>query len=71
LQEFLHDGIDESVWERFQQTSYLKIDLTQPDQYQQLNAVIDQKSELWLIILLYRRFYLKTSATDSPNQGFD
>jgi len=29
LQEFLHDGIDESVWERFSaRLSYLKIDLT-------------------------------------------
>ena len=44
LQEFLHDGIDEAVWKRFSaRLSYLKIDLTQLDQYQQLNAVIDQQ----------------------------
>ena len=47
LQEFLSDGIDSKVWERFSaRLSYLKIDLTQPDQYLQLNAVIDQQSRV-------------------------
>ena len=49
LQEFLNDNMDDAVWERFSaRLSYLKIDLTQLDQYQQLNAVMDTESpELW------------------------
>ena len=43
LQAFLHDTIDNTVWERFSaRLAYLKIDLTQPEQYKQLNTVIDQ-----------------------------
>ena len=42
LQEFLNDTLDDSVWQRFSaRLSYLKIDLTQLDQYQQLHAVLD------------------------------
>ncbi len=47
LQEFLNDIIDEQVWASFSsRLSYLKIDLTQPDQYRQLNSVIDGKSRV-------------------------
>jgi glucose-6-phosphate 1-dehydrogenase len=41
LQEFLHDKIEDSIWQRFSaRLSYLKIDLTQQDQYLQLKAVL-------------------------------
>lgn len=42
LQAFLGKAIDDTIWQRFsKRLSYLKIDLTQPEQYKQLNAVID------------------------------
>ena len=47
LQAFLKDTIDNEVWKRFSaRLSYLKIDLTQQDQYQKLNTVIDNKSRI-------------------------
>lgn len=42
LEMFLKDDIDPEVWDRFSgRLSYLAIDLTQPDQYQRLHAVLD------------------------------
>jgi glucose-6-phosphate 1-dehydrogenase len=47
LQEFLGEEIDNAVWAKLSsRLSYLKIDLTQPDQFQQLHAVIDQKTRV-------------------------
>ncbi len=47
LQEFLGEAIDNAVWEKLSaRLSYLQIDLTQPDQFQQLHAVIDQKNRV-------------------------
>ena len=47
LQEFLGEEIDNTVWTKFSsRLSYLKIDLTQPDQFQQLHTVIDQKTRV-------------------------
>ncbi len=47
LQDFLKNTIDETVWQRFSsRLSYLKIDLTQMDQYHQLHDVIDSKSRV-------------------------
>ncbi|MGZ8221976.1 MAG: glucose-6-phosphate dehydrogenase, partial [Methylobacter sp.] len=47
LQEFLNEVINEQVWARFSvRFSYLKIDLTQMDQYSLLNSVIDGKSRV-------------------------
>ena len=47
LEQFLNDLVDEQVWTRFSaRFSYLKIDLTQPAQYQLLNTVIDGKSRV-------------------------
>lgn len=44
LKEFLNEAVDEQVWVRYSaRFSYLKIDLTQLDQYQLLNTVIDGK----------------------------
>lgn len=42
LQAFLNSSIDEPIWQKFsQRLSYLKIDLTQPEQYKQLNTLVD------------------------------
>lgn len=47
LQEFLGEPIDNAVWEKLSaRLSYLQIDLTQPDQFKQLHAVIDQKNRV-------------------------
>jgi len=47
LQEFLNDKMDDAVWKRFSaRLSYLKIDLTQLDQYQQLHSVLDTASRV-------------------------
>ncbi|MFI3189365.1 glucose-6-phosphate dehydrogenase [Crenothrix sp. D3] len=42
LQEFLNDTLDDAVWKRFSaRLSYLKIDLMQLDEYEQLHTVLD------------------------------
>ncbi|MDD4915645.1 MAG: glucose-6-phosphate dehydrogenase [Methylococcales bacterium] len=42
LQSFLNHSIDEQIWLQFsKRLSYLKMDLTQSEQYKQLNAVVD------------------------------
>jgi len=47
LQEFLNEPVEDQIWARFSaRLSYLKIDLTQLDQYQLLNTVIDGKSRV-------------------------
>jgi len=47
LQEFLNEVVDEQIWARFSaRFSYLKIDLTQMDQYQLLNTVINGQSRV-------------------------
>ncbi|MGZ5069361.1 MAG: glucose-6-phosphate dehydrogenase [Methylobacter sp.] len=47
LQEFLNEKVDQQVWARYAaRFSYLKMDLTQLDQYQRLNGVIDGKSRV-------------------------
>ena len=47
LQKFLAKEINDKVWERFAaRFSYLKIDLTQPEQYRQLNKIIDSNARV-------------------------
>lgn len=47
LQEFLNEPLDEQVWARFSaRFAYLKIDLTQLDQYQLLNTVISGQTRV-------------------------
>jgi glucose-6-phosphate 1-dehydrogenase len=44
LESFLKDSIDEELWLRFSaRLNYLKIDLTQMDQYQQLTQILEPK----------------------------
>jgi glucose-6-phosphate 1-dehydrogenase len=47
LQEFLNEKIDDTVWQRFAaRLSYVKIDLTQLDQYQLLKTVLDPQQRI-------------------------
>lgn len=47
LQAFLNDTIDQTVWSRFSaRLSYLKIDLTQLDQYLRLHEITDGQSRV-------------------------
>ena len=47
LQEFLNDKIDDTVWQRFSaRLAYLKIDLTQQDQYAHLKSVLKPQSHV-------------------------
>lgn len=47
LQLFLNNTVDEVIWQRFsKRLSYLKIDLTDVAQYQQLNAIVDSTNRV-------------------------
>jgi glucose-6-phosphate 1-dehydrogenase len=70
LQEFLNDDLEDIVWERFSaRLSYLKIDLTRLDQYQQLNAVIDQKSRIMVNYFAVSPFLFKNICQGLANSG--
>ena len=70
LQEFLNEDIDDAVWTRFSaRLSYLKIDLTQLDQYQQLNAVIDQKSRIMVNYFAVSPFLFKNICQGLAKSG--
>jgi len=70
LQEFLKDEIDDAVWERFSaRLSYLKIDLTQMDQYQQLHAVIDKKSRIMVNYFAVSPFLFKNICQGLAKSG--
>lgn len=61
LQEFLNDKIDETVWKRFSaRLSYLNIDITKPEQYQQLNAVLDTSSRVTVNYFAVSPFLFKS-----------
>ena len=70
LQAFLSDEIDVAVWERFSaRLSYLKIDLTQPDQYKQLNGVIDQQSRIMVNYFAVAPFLFKNICQGLAQSG--
>ncbi len=70
LQAFLSDEIDVAVWERFSaRLSYLKIDLTKPDQYKQLNAVIDQESRIMVNYFAVAPFLFKNICQGLAQSG--
>ncbi len=47
LREFLNDKIEDTVWQRFSaRLTYLKIDLTQRDQYQPLKTVLNPQTHI-------------------------
>ncbi|TAL51862.1 MAG: glucose-6-phosphate dehydrogenase [Methylovulum sp.] len=61
LQEFLNDKMDDDVWQRFSaRLSYLKIDLTQLDQYKQLKTVTDAKSRVLVNYFAVSPFLFKS-----------
>ncbi|MGZ5001164.1 MAG: glucose-6-phosphate dehydrogenase, partial [Methylomonas sp.] len=60
LQSFLNNVIDEKVWQRFaRRLSYLKIDLTQPEQYKQLNAAVDAEKRVMVNYFAVAPFLFK------------
>ena len=61
LQSFLNNTIDEAIWERFsKRLSYLKIDLTDPSQYQQLNHVVDSEKRVMVNYFAVAPFLFKS-----------
>ncbi|MDP1614759.1 MAG: glucose-6-phosphate dehydrogenase, partial [Methylococcales bacterium] len=61
LQAFLNDKLDDDVWQRFSaRLSYLKIDLTQLDQYKQLKTVTDAKSRMLVNYFAVSPFLFKS-----------
>ena len=47
LQAFLNNAIDEQIWQQFSsRLSYLQMDLTQTEQYTQLNDVVDAEKRV-------------------------
>ncbi len=70
LQSFLGEAIDSTVWERFSaRLSYLKIDLTQPEQFKQLNAVIDQKNRIMVNYFAVSPFLFKNICQGLSKSG--
>ena len=60
LQSYLNESLDDEVWQRYSaRLKYLMIDLTQLDQYKQLNAVIDSKSRVLVNYLAVAPFLFK------------
>jgi glucose-6-phosphate 1-dehydrogenase len=60
LQSFLNNSIDDAMWERFsKRLSYLKIDLTQTEQYQQLHNVVDTEKRVMVNYFAVAPFLFK------------
>lgn len=60
LEEFLKDSIDDIVWQRYSsRLRYLKIDLTQMDQYQKLHSVVDPESRVMVNYFAVAPFLFK------------
>ena len=60
LQAYLNNVIDEAIWQRFsKRLSYLKIDLTQPEQYQHLNTVVDAQNRVMVNYFAVAPFLFK------------
>jgi glucose-6-phosphate 1-dehydrogenase len=70
LQEFLNEEIDETVWKRFSaRLSYIKIDLTQPDQYEQLHAAVDPKTRVMVNYFAVSPFLFKSICQGLAKSG--
>ena len=70
LEDFLSDDIDQIVWKRFStRLSYLRIDLTKPEQYKQLNTVIDQKSRIMVNYFAVSPFLFKNICQGLSSSG--
>ncbi|QSB00035.1 glucose-6-phosphate dehydrogenase [Methylomonas sp. EFPC1] len=61
LKSFLNKEINPEIWERLsQRLSYLKIDLTQPEQYLQLNAAVDPEKRVMVNYFAVAPFLFKS-----------
>lgn len=70
LQSFLNNTIDERVWQQFsQRLSYLKIDLTQAEQYKQLNAAVDSDKRVMVNYLAVSPVLFKNICHGLQNSG--
>ncbi len=60
LEEFLNDSIDETVWQRYSnRLRYLKLDLTQMDQYQKLHDLVDPETRVMVNYFAVAPFLFK------------
>ncbi|MGZ8227094.1 MAG: glucose-6-phosphate dehydrogenase [Methylococcaceae bacterium] len=70
LQEFTHEKLDNDVWNRFAaRFSYLQIDLTQLDQYKQLNTITDSKSRVMVNYFAVSPFLFKNICQGLAKSG--
>lgn len=70
LQEFLNDALDDAVWQRFSaRLAYLKIDLTQPEQYKQLKAATDSASRVLVNYFAVSPFLFKNICQGLDQSG--
>lgn len=70
LQSFLNNTIDDAMWERFsKRLSYLKIDLTQAEQYQQLHHVIDAEKRVMVNYFAVAPFLFKNICQGLQSSG--
>ncbi|PKM11723.1 MAG: glucose-6-phosphate dehydrogenase [Gammaproteobacteria bacterium HGW-Gammaproteobacteria-3] len=70
LQAFLNDDIDTEVWQRMAaRLAYLKIDLTQPEQYQQLYTVTDAKTRVMVNYFAVTPFLFKNICQGLDQSG--
>ena len=70
LQAFLNNTIDEIIWQRFaKRLSYLKIDLTQPEQYKQLLSATDSSKRVLVNYFAVAPFLFKSICQGLQNCG--
>ncbi|MGR8978596.1 MAG: glucose-6-phosphate dehydrogenase [Gammaproteobacteria bacterium] len=70
LKAFLNDKMEDSVWQRFsRRLCYLQIDLTQIDQYQKLNTLIDQKARIMVNYFAVAPFLFKSICQGLDKSG--
>lgn len=70
LQAFLNNAIDEQIWQKFsQRLSYLRIDLTQQEQYKQLNAAVDSSNRVMVNYLAVSPVLFKNICQGLGNCG--
>lgn len=70
LQDFSSDRIEDAVWARFSaRLSYVKIDLTQLDEYQVLNTVTDNKTRVLVNYFAVTPFLFKNICQGLAKSG--
>ncbi|QWF70347.1 glucose-6-phosphate dehydrogenase [Methylomonas paludis] len=70
LQSFLNNEIDDKIWAQFsQRLSYLKIDLTQAAEYQQLHSVLEPESRVMVNYLAVAPFLFKSICQGLHSSG--